>query len=281
MKCNEYQELIPDFLAGALDPADRGQMAVHMKDCAACRREFEMIKVTWEKLGELPEHEPGPALRENFNIMLETYKHGMNHSVKPGVSFIERLGQFLEAVWPKQPVFQMGIAVVFLIFGLYAGITMRGGEFSREEFTVMQNEIRETRHLVALSLLNRPSAIDRMEGVSMVSRVNGPDDELISALFLTLNSDMNINVRLAAVDKLLLFSDVPEVREGLVESLTTQMSPHVQIALIDVLTELREQSALEVLEQIAESSQILEPVKNRAREGIELIQRGAQNENLI
>jgi hypothetical protein len=145
----------------------------------------------------------------------------------------------------------------------------------------MQNEIRETRHLVALSLLSQPSAIDRMEGVNMVSRVNGPNDELISALFLTLNSDMNVNVRLAAVDKLALFSDVPEVREQLVESLSTQMSPHVQIALIDVLIELREQSALEVLEQIADSGQILEPVKKRARKGIELIQQGEQNENLI
>ena len=81
--------------------------------------------------------------------------------------------------------------------------------------------------------------------------------------------------------RIFTLADVPAVREELVRSLSTQMSPHVQIALIDLLAEIREQSALVVLEQIAESSQHLEPVKKRARKGIELIQQGVQDENLI
>ena len=281
MKCDMFTELIPDFLAGSLDSDKKEQLAAHMKECANCKQELEQFETTWEKLGELPEHEPGPALRENFYTMLETYQHGMNHSRTPSLSWSEKLGQLLDAVWPKQPAFQMGIALLFLISGLLAGITMKTGEFSREEFASMQQEIRETRHMVTLSLLSQPSAIDRLEGVSMVNRVNEPDEELISALFMTVNSDLDVNVRLAAVDKLYLFSDKQEVRDELINSLSTQMSPLVQISLIDTLVELREKSALDVMEQLSENRNVLELVKNHARKGIELIKQGANHEDVI
>jgi hypothetical protein len=281
MKCNYCTELIPDLLAGTLDSAKKEELSAHLKECAACKRELEQFETTWEKLGDLPEHEPGPALRENFYSMLETYQHGMNHGRQPSVSWSEKLGQLLDAVWPKQPAFQMGIALLFLISGLLAGVTMRTGQFSREEFASMQHEIRETRQLVTLSLLSRPSAIDRLEGVNMVSQTSEPNEELITALFLVLNSDQNVNVRLAAVDKLYLFSGKQDVRDELIKSLSTQLSPHVQISLIDILVELREKSALEIFEQLSNNPNILNAVKKRAREGIELINQGVNNEDVI
>ena len=271
MKCDTLKELIPDFLAGYLDSDAKEEIASHIKECSNCKHELEQFETTWEKLGELPEKEPGPALRENFYSMLEAYQHGMNYSRQPRLSWSEKLGQLFDAVWPKQPAFQMGIALLFLVSGLLAGLSMKTGEFSREELAEMKNEIRETRQLVTLSLLSQPSAIDRLEGVYMSRQVSEPNETLISALLTTLNSDQNVNVRMAAVDALYLFSGKPEVREELVNSLSTQLSPLVQISLIDLLVELREKSALDVLEKISEDRQILEPVKKHARKGIELI----------
>ena len=184
---------------------------------------------------------------------------------------MKKLGQLFDAVWPRQPAFQMGIALLFLVSGLLAGLSIKTGEFSREELAEMKNEIRETRQLVTLSLLSQPSAIDRLEGVYMSRQVREPNETLISALLTTLNSDRNVNVRMAAVDALYLYCGKPEVREELIKSLSTQLSPLVQISLIDLLVELREKSALDVLKQISEDRQILEPVKKHARKGIEQI----------
>ena len=243
MKCNKLKELIPEFLTGYLDSDVKEEITSHIKECSNCKNELEQFETTWEKLGELPENEPGPALRENFYSMLEAYQHGMNHSRQPSLSWHEKLGQLFDAVWPRQPAFQMGIALLFMISGLLAGLSIKNDEFSREEFAEMKTEIRETRQLVALSLLSQPSAIDRLEGVNMVSLESGSNEELISTLLKTLNSDRNVYVRLAAVDKLYLFSDKQEVRDGLINSLSTQMSPLVQISLIDILVELRENNA--------------------------------------
>ncbi|MFC1540833.1 zf-HC2 domain-containing protein [Candidatus Latescibacterota bacterium] len=281
MKCERLMELIPDFLAGYLDSGTKEQIAAHIKECANCKQELEQFETTWGKLGELPENEPGPALRENFYSMLETYQHGMNYSRQPRLSLGEKLGQLFDAVWPKQPAFQMVIALLFLISGLLAGLSIKNSEFSREEFAEMKNEIRETRQLVTLSLLSQPSAIDRLEGVNMVSLENESNEELIPALLTILNTDDNVNVRMAAVDKLYLFCDRQDVREELVKSLSVQLSPLVQISLIDLLVELRETSALEVLKQLSEGQQIHESVKNRARKGIEQIIKGDNNERII
>ncbi|MFC1650525.1 HEAT repeat domain-containing protein [Candidatus Latescibacterota bacterium] len=281
MKCDKFTELIPDFLAGYLDSDTKEQIASHIKECTNCKSELEQFETTWEKLGELPENEPGPALRENFYSMLETYQHGMNYSRQPSLSWSEKLGQLFDAVWPKQPAFQMAIALLFMISGLLAGLSIKTGEFSREELASMKQEISETRQLVTLSLLSQPSAIDRLEGVNMVSQTSGSNEELISALLTILNSDQNVNLRMAAVDKLYLFSGKQEVRDELVKSLSTQMSPLVQISLIDVLVELREKSALETFERISEDQYVLEPVKKHARKGIEQINKGDYHEGII
>ena len=271
MKCKKITELLPDFLAGYLDSKTREEIAAHIKECAKCKLEVEHFEMTWAKLEQLPEEEPGPAVQERFYSMLDTYQHGMNYSRQPRLTWHEKLGQLIDAVWPKQPAFQMGIAILFLISGLLAGLSIKNDEFSREEFAEMKTEIRETRQLVAFSLLSQPSAIDRLEGVNMVSLESGSNEESITALLTTLNSDRNVNVRMAAVDKLYLFSGNPEVREELVKSLSTQMSPLVQISLIDLLVELREKSALETFEKISEDRYVLEPVKKHARKGMEQI----------
>ena len=271
MKCEMFTELIPDYLAGYLDSDTKDQIASHIKECSKCKHELEQFETTWEKLGELPENEPGPALRENFYSMLDTYQHGMNHSRRPGLSWHEKLGQLLDAVWPKQPAFQMGISLLLMVSGLMAGLSIKNGEFSREEFAEMKDEIRETRQLVTLSLLNQSSAIERLHGLSMSSYVKDPDEQFFSLLLVTLNSDPNINVRLAAVNALRTFCDNPWVRTELANSLPNQTSPLVQISLIDLLVEVREQGALAVLRALIDDQKSIEEVKKRAKWGINQI----------
>ena len=72
----------------------------------------------------------------------------------------------------------------------------------------------------------------------MTSRMQEPDDELLNVLLDTLNHDPNINVRLSAVDALYLFYRNPAVKSGLIDSLSRQTSPMVQMELIELMEKL-------------------------------------------
>jgi HEAT repeat protein len=84
----------------------------------------------------------------------------------------------------------------------------------------------------------------------------------------TLNTDPNINVRLAAVEALYLFRNQPGVRDNLTNSLALQDSPLVQVALIDLLVEIREQRASEALKALIKNEKLNPDVKKLAEQGI-------------
>jgi HEAT repeat protein len=129
----------------------------------------------------------------------------------------------------------------------------------------------EMRQLVTLSLLNQPTASERLRGVYMSRDIPELDDKYLTALVTALNSDPSVSVRLAAVDALHQFSDSSDVRTDLVASLPRQTSPLVQISLIDTLVRLREQRAVDVFKTIADNPRSIEPVIKRAKMGMDAI----------
>jgi len=56
-----------------------------------------------------------------------------------------------------------------------------------------------------------------------------------------------VDVRLAALDALGRHGNQPQVRAGLLDALQAQQSPLVQVAVIDLIVELRDTKAIEEL----------------------------------
>jgi HEAT repeat protein len=127
------------------------------------------------------------------------------------------------------------------------------------------------RQMVSMSLLNEPSSSDRIRGVGFSKQIDQPTETLLTTLLSTLNSDPNVNVRLAAVDAMILFRDRSGVRDELIQSLSRQTSPLVQIALIDLLVQIQEKKALEALRRLIEDEKINPTVKAHAERGIEAL----------
>ena len=117
----------------------------------------------------------------------------------------------------------------------------------------------------ALSLLQQQSAFTRLEGVAWAYRVEHSDSDVLNALMHTVNNDPSVDVRLAAVDALRQFADNTSTRRELVQSLPRQTSPLMQIALIDLLVELRESSAAPQLERLIQEPALDQNVQRRAR----------------
>lgn len=127
------------------------------------------------------------------------------------------------------------------------------------------------RQKVALSLLDQPSAADRILGIGYSAALKKPDDRTLAGLFDALDYDSNPNVRLAAVEALYLFRNRPGVRENLVRSLAVQAYPLVQIALIDFLVDIREERAAEALKSLIEAGDLTPEVRQRAEQGLRQI----------
>ena len=137
------------------------------------------------------------------------------------------------------------------------------------DLALLRQELHDTRELVTLSLLRQSSASDRLQGVSWTGRIDAPGAEVVSALLDALAHDPNVNVRLAAVDALARFADRPGVRSGAVAALTGTGSPFVQIALIDLLVQVKEPSSREALKKLADDQQIDAAVRGRAAWGLQ------------
>ena len=72
MKCQEIEDLMPDYLQGKLNSDRAVLVEEHMGQCTRCAEEVEI----WKKLASLPQEQPSPAVRERFAAMLETYQQG-------------------------------------------------------------------------------------------------------------------------------------------------------------------------------------------------------------
>jgi HEAT repeat protein len=122
--------------------------------------------------------------------------------------------------------------------------------------------------MIALSLMQQQSASERLKGVSWSYQMQKPGGEVLTALLDTLTHDPNVNVRLATVDALRQFGDQPVVRRGLVDAMTRQESPLVQIALIDLAVDLREKESVGTLRQLTQDQKVNEAVRERAQRGL-------------
>lgn len=268
MTCQNIKEMFPEFLTGELDKETTERVQSHLVSCGSCREELENLSAIWTKLGVIPEEQPSGDVRTRFYTMLEAYKQGMSQEGQP--SRLKRMfSDVFEYVWPKRPAYQFSIALVFLIVGVAAGIFLSSSGQNGTQLAMLQHEVQDMQQSLAISLLDRPSASERLQGVSISSRMANPNSKTLEALLYTLDNDKNVNVRLAAVDALYLFYDYPGVMEGLLQSLKNQPSPLVQVALIDLIVNVRERQAVDALRVLLEDEKLNPDVKEYAERGLQ------------
>ena len=135
--------------------------------------------------------------------------------------------------------------------------------------TRLREEVRNTRQLVALSLMQQQSASERLKGVDYSYRIPQPDPKVLLALLHAVNYDQNVNVRLAALDALHSSAANDMVRHGLIESVDRQTSPLMQIALIDLLVDIREKAAAGELQALVKEAGLNPEVRERAEWALE------------
>jgi hypothetical protein len=244
----------------------------HFAHCAACKQETGALAETWRMLGLLEAGEPSPVLRPRFYESLEAYRQGLASAPPPSISMGRRPFFDWGARGWAGPVFQVACAAALLIVGVVVGQWLSLRDRGQGDLARLQDEVRGMRQMVTLSLLQQQSAGERLRGVDYAYGVEQSDTQVLSALLHAVNHDPNVNVRLAAVDALRKFAGSPEVRNTLDQTLAGQDSPLVQIALIDLIVDVRDKGAAPSLLALERSPAANKDVKARAVWGLAHLQ---------
>jgi hypothetical protein len=253
MRCEIVRQTLVDGLTGLAGDAEA--VKKHLATCAACQAEHAALADLWSTLGadDVPVSPADTArMRSRFDALLEAYDAGRTTR---------------RARWYPYAA-QAAAAIVVLGIGFAAGRETRPAS---PDMAATRVELQDLRHMVTLSLMQQQSASDRLKGVNWSEQIDSPRNDVVQALLDTLMHDPNVNVRLASIDALERFADRETVRRTAREAVRTQMSPLVQIALIDFMVKTNAQTSRPVLKEIADDPQVHEAVRARASWGLQMI----------
>ena len=249
MQCTDLGPQMLEYLAGTL-PDDRlAEIRAHLAECAACRDEMDATAELWNELGAAPAPRPESArMRARFDAALQGYIDGQTESR------VVTAAAFRRPAWQWQPWVQFAGAAALLVLGIGLGRMGPSNAQPNPDIALLREELRDTRQMVMLSLLQQPSASERLKGVNTSSQLEQPGTEVVTALLDTLRRDPNVNVRLATVD-----------------ALPQQESPLVQIAMVDFILETAGPEAKSVLQRLAEDMMLNQAVRARAARGLQQV----------
>jgi hypothetical protein len=199
------------------------------------RTEKDALKQLENDIRLARQAEPGPELEKKLTDMLAEVKR--ETAGKPYAA----PGRIVRMAW-------VGAAAAVLL--LLAGNTwwlMTNSRRQQAEIAGLSRRMDDLRGIAALSLLKSPLAAERITGASYADGLKNADLEVAAALLATLNNDPNVNVRLSALNTLTGMARLPEVRAGLVLSISRQDSPVLQLAIADAMLALQERTAVPAL----------------------------------
>lgn len=275
MKCEQIGELLPDYLQSGLGAELHEVVELHLAQCANCRDEVAL----WQKLATLPAEQPSAESRLRFDAMMSAYQTGRSQKANTGIERANRTPLRTFWQWLRTPVGAVAWSAALLLIGLFAGGRLGVGSGVRgngspqaDEMAEMRNELKNTRQLVVLSMLQQESASERLQGVSYSRRDEQLDPQVTAALLHTLRYDGSVDVRLAALNALSKHAGQPQVRNGVLDALQEQQSPLVQVALIDQLLEWRDKDAVRQLRSLEQTPNLNPAVKQRAEWAVSKLQ---------
>jgi hypothetical protein len=281
MNCQRVQDNFIDYQDGSLPPAESAQIRAHLASCPVCQREWSALQEITRKLDALPAAEPSPRLRENFYAMLENAQREAD-APSPFALARSRIDRFFAALLPDQPALQFAFALTLLITGLFAGrhylarpAAPAADPAAQRKIADLEAKVASMDQLVTYSLLQQQSTSDRLAGVLAAMDLKNPDRKVLADLVGALAFDPSINVRLSAVEALAQHADDSLVRAGVLSALPRERAPLVQVAMIELLAQARDPSAIPVFDKLARDEAADTNVRDAARRALTVLRQPA------
>ncbi len=257
--CKKIQTLLIDFVDKKLDKEKTELVRLHIESCKICQEEVDGLVILFDEMNKVEDEQPDHSLQQNFAAMLEAEKQ--KGSGRP----MKRTGR---KIWLQSPLSQAAAGVAILIAGMMLGLLFRTNSNSNQEVAALKSEVNNIKDMLILTKLNQPLASERIIAASYLEEMTAPDHQVLEALITTMNTDDNSNVRMAALNALAKFRNEQLVKDALVETLSVQTDPIIQISLINILVEMHDTRAVDEMHKIIENNSTNESVKKLAEKGI-------------
>lgn len=262
MNCKEVIEFLSGYIEESLEKDVHDEVVRHLSHCDACKVELDKLLSIESVLSQVKEEETPKGVDVAFSMLLENEKKVNNQS------FTNRIGQKHISL---STLMRVAAGLLLLITGGLIGYNIRPTRNSNNEVADLKQEMVEMKNLVIYSLIKQESASERIKAVSYIREISKPDPKMIETLFNTLNTDRNVNVRLAAAQALSKYKDNKEIAKGIVKSLEKQTEPLVQIILINLAVETGDNEVAPELTKLLERSDLMDEVKIYAKRGIKTL----------
>jgi hypothetical protein len=185
-----------------------------------------------------PISEPSHGMDEKFYSMLEMEKRSQGSLPPNGSALRERSLRNLHPAW------WVAASIAFLMIGWIGASMLQTGNSGRSEISLLSTEVKELKESLVLTMIRQSSPGERIRAVSLVSGMETIDARIIESLMVTLNNDEDSDVRLVALEALVKYADMPEVREGMIQSIDKQLSPEVLLRLTQIMIKLQEKRSV-------------------------------------
>jgi hypothetical protein len=255
MEKEKLESLLIDYIDGKLNESDRSLVEHELSKSEEAYAMYEQLREVIQLMEKSASIEPSISLKSDFDNFLKTEMESVQKPQGKTVSF-QSYGYRIAA----------GVALVILSVSI--GYQVNKNYRQEQELAKLKMEMEATKQMMMAMLDNQQSASQRMVGATVAYKMSKMDDEIVNALARSMNEDANTNVRLASLEALSKFYQEPGVQEVLVQSLSIQKDPVVQIALIQLLVLMKEKSVVRDLEKIADDPEMLKAVKDEAYNGI-------------
>ncbi|MDX8338211.1 zf-HC2 domain-containing protein [Draconibacterium sp. IB214405] len=251
MDCNEVKINLPEFIDGKLNKSTSDMVSKHLETCASCRELHRELKSFLQFAGSFPEPEPPAGMKEEFMQMAELEREPKGRAI-------------------RIPAWAKVAAMVLIVFGTFASGYFTGSK--NNEVGELKAEMGQLKQDVMLAGLRDYSGPQKIQAVYDIQSSGQASETFVDALVHTMNSDKNVNVRLAAISALSEMMDKNEaIKTELIKSLSVQDNPLLQISLIQVLTESGVKEAKDEIESISNDENTDQHVKEYANSMIKTI----------
>lgn len=262
------KELVRKYNEGALTASEEAQLEQYLERGLIDISELKDLQVLDEQLDVLFGEARTQRMRHSFQSALEAEKGRSEGGPLAG------LRSFLRSLWMPASRFNLAYGLLFLVLGSAIGYLLRGpqaGPGNGAEIAQLSKELRETREMVMLTMLEKESTSERLKAVNLSREMDNVSEPVAEALLKTLNNDPNTNVRLAALNALTNYAQSPRVREGLIASIEEQESPLVQMALAETMAALQEKRSVKELRALLQREETAPEVKEKIQTSLEVL----------
>jgi hypothetical protein len=247
---NQMQELIVKYNEGLADPAEVKQIEQALEKGTIKLTDLRQLNDLDRQISEAADPVPSLDLDARFAAMVAREKELLPVSRT-------------RSLWP-----QLAVAASLAMAGFLAGYWIQK---PTGDVKLLAQQVNEMKEMMMLTLLEKESASDRLRAVSLTSDMPEVSDKVSRALFQTLNSDPNVNVRLAAIEAIRPYTKNNKVREVLIQSIALQDSPLVQVALADLMVAIQARQSVIELKKIIANERTPKDVREKIRKNIEVL----------